>query len=277
MNQDSRFLSSAVLKDKAKGALTGNYPRMILAILAALFIEFAFALLVSFLEAFLMGMFFILSDMAAGGLTQQQMLQLLSEYDFAALHPGAVFAGQIATTFLYNIFGFVMQTGLNFCFLNLACSRQTKISDIFYGFVNQPGKCLRLAAVFALISQIYLLPYEILNNMSTRDVPLQYLMAALALYLAGVVVYLLINLSVSQALFLFLDFPGYSAGELLRLSVRIMKGHKGRYFYLQISFVPLLLLNVLTLGIGQLWLIPYLSMTQAFFFLNLMQGREKQA
>ena len=52
-----------------------------------------------------------------------------------------------------------------------------------------------------------------------------------------------------------------------------MKGKKLRLLYLEFSFLPLLLLSILSFGIGLLWLQPYMQMTYTFFFLDLMNPR----
>ena len=54
-----------------------------------------------------------------------------------------------------------------------------------------------------------------------------------------------------------------------------MKGHKGRLFYIGLSFIPLKLLAILSLGIGFLWVYPYQYMTQTLFFLDLMNPQEE--
>ena len=51
-----------------------------------------------------------------------------------------------------------------------------------------------------------------------------------------------------------------------------MKGHKWELFCLQMSFLPLGFLCLLSFGIGNLWLVPYLNMTQTLYFLDLMQN-----
>lgn len=56
----------------------------------------------------------------------------------------------------------------------------------------------------------------------------------------------------------------------MKLSIRKMKGHKWRLFCLQLSFIPLWIAVVFTLGIGAMWLVPYEQMTYACFFMNLM-------
>ena len=45
-----------------------------------------------------------------------------------------------------------------------------------------------------------------------------------------------------------------------------MKGHKMRCFLLSLSFIGWILLGILTLGIGYIWLIPYMYTTMAAFY-----------
>ena len=40
---------------------------------------------------------------------------------------------------------------------------------------------------------------------------------------------------------------------------------------MELSFLPLMFLCVLTIYVGFIWLIPYLYMTKVQFYLNLMQ------
>ena len=53
-----------------------------------------------------------------------------------------------------------------------------------------------------------------------------------------------------------------------------MKGNRKRLFLLELSFLPLMLLCILSFGIGFLWLEPYMQMTYTHFFLDLMNPRE---
>jgi hypothetical protein len=42
-----------------------------------------------------------------------------------------------------------------------------------------------------------------------------------------------------------------------------------------LSFVPLMLLSVFTLGIALVWVVPYMKMTAADFYLDLMSVRNR--
>ena len=86
----------------------------------------------------------------------------------------------------------------------------------------------------------------------------------LCMILSGIVS-LALNLFYAPAFFLLHDFPQYSARELLAMSRRLMTGHKGRLFYIYLSYLPLLLLGVLSCGVAFLWIFPYMNATLAEF------------
>ena len=51
----------------------------------------------------------------------------------------------------------------------------------------------------------------------------------------------------------------------------MMKGRKWSLFCLELSFIGWALLCVLTLGIGNLWLAPYIYTSQASFYQNILE------
>ena len=53
------------------------------------------------------------------------------------------------------------------------------------------------------------------------------------------------------------------------LSIKMMKGNKWKFFVIELSFIGWAILSALTFGIGFLWLIPYISLTQANFYRDL--------
>ncbi len=54
--------------------------------------------------------------------------------------------------------------------------------------------------------------------------------------------------------------------EAIRKSKEMMYGYKWKYFRLSLRFILLSLLCILTLGIGFLWLMPYMYVTLAHFY-----------
>ena len=60
--------------------------------------------------------------------------------------------------------------------------------------------------------------------------------------------------------------PELTAGEAIDRSRAMMKGHKFDLFWLYLSFIGWFFLGFLTLGIGTLWISPYLETAQAAFY-----------
>ena len=66
--------------------------------------------------------------------------------------------------------------------------------------------------------------------------------------------------------YILIDYPELSANQTINLSKKMMKGHKFDLFWLGLSFIGWILLGILTLGIGYLWLIPYINTATAAFY-----------
>lgn len=70
----------------------------------------------------------------------------------------------------------------------------------------------------------------------------------------------------SMTPYIMLEHPEYGANEAIRYSKELMRGNKWRLFCLQFSFIGWALLSLLTLGIGFLWLTPYVEASNAAFY-----------
>lgn len=70
--------------------------------------------------------------------------------------------------------------------------------------------------------------------------------------------------------------PDIGIIEAIEESKYLMDGHKGDLFWLHLSFLGWAFLCVFTLGIGTLWLNPYMNVTEAEFYLELT-GRGQSA
>lgn len=70
----------------------------------------------------------------------------------------------------------------------------------------------------------------------------------------------------AMAPFVLLENPDMTASEAIDASKQMMDGHKLDLFCLDLSFIGWSLLNIFTLGIGSLWLNPYMNAARAAFF-----------
>lgn len=65
------------------------------------------------------------------------------------------------------------------------------------------------------------------------------------------------------------DDPNIESKDALKLSEEMMKGHKGELFVFGLSFIGWHLLAILTLGILEIWIIPYQQTATTKFLLNI--------
>jgi len=81
-------------------------------------------------------------------------------------------------------------------------------------------------------------------------------------------------LSYSMAFYIMYDNPGIESLEAIRRSKIMMKGYKWKLFLLYLSFFGWMILASIPLGIGFLWLFPYMNLTIANFYENLKKHQE---
>lgn len=74
------------------------------------------------------------------------------------------------------------------------------------------------------------------------------------------------SISYSQAYYILAEHPEMSGKEALDASMDIMDGHKMDYFVLWLSFIPWLLLCVITCGLAALYVGPYINATLINFY-----------
>lgn len=194
--------------------------------------------------------------------------------------------------FLESLFAGFFIAGEALVYLKIACHERPALSDLFYYFrgpYSERGtKVIRIQLVLAAVSVLCSMPYTYvqqalakdmitqLNTDSTADLPFNavlFLVYAILL-VAGFAIQIFVQLLLSQAYYLMLDFPEYSGPQLLRLAPKLIKGHKARLFYIMLSFFPLILLCLFSCGIGFLWIYPYMQTTFANFYLDLVQKRK---
>lgn len=72
------------------------------------------------------------------------------------------------------------------------------------------------------------------------------------------------------------DEPELGGLAATKKSQKLMKGNKFKYFILVLSFIGWLILSMFTLGIGLLWLTPYMQVAFICFYDTLINKKEEQ-
>ncbi len=77
----------------------------------------------------------------------------------------------------------------------------------------------------------------------------------------------------SQMFYIIVEYKNVSITKAMRISMEITKGHKWDLFVMYLSFLGWDLLSIMTVGILQLWLLPYKNMT----YINAYHSLVKEA
>ena len=250
-----QFMSSSSLKSAAKGQLLGKY-----SVTTAITLLMGVCLLpISMIISLIIG---------------------TSSVASVLLYSAAQFLLQILTGFFL--------AGEAYAYLTIASGAVPSVKDLFRCFGEDASKVTYVQAVAGGISVLCSLPAMILGIFTLNSLP-QLTEEALAsneisgdailflvyaiVYLAGTILSLFVELMLSQRFYLMMDFPDYSASQLLKMSISLMKENKGRLFYIMISFLPLLFLCFLSCGISLIWIRPYMQAVYAIFYLDLVRKR----
>lgn len=237
----NRYKSSSQLKSLARGQLLGKYPVLIGAFLLSQLVMFILSSL---------SLLFVDTTTVIG-----------SVIDFLV-------------TFIISLFGGIFSAGQAYIYLNISCGRTCRATDVFYGFKQHPDKALLLQLVISGISTVSVLPGYFFMLIANYTFDIVWIFPTCITLIIGGVIATYFSLAFSQVYYLLLDFPDYSVKQLLSLSMKIMKGHKARLFYITISFLPLYLLALVSCGVGMLWVTPYVNATMTNFYLDLIQNRQ---
>lgn len=150
-----------------------------------------------------------------------------------------------AIGFAQFILGGVVQLGYSRFLLDMHDDKEAGVSDLFSQFDRfGDGFCL------SLLRSIFTFLW------------------ALLFIIPGVIA----SLSYSMAHFIMVENPHMTAREALKASKQLMDGHKWDLFCLNWSFLGWVLLSILTLGIGDLWLNPYMNAAHAAFYRSIRGG-----
>lgn len=232
----NEYLTSASLKSLAKGQLLGKYGTLA----GVVFIHIGYMLFVFF--------------------TSNLLIDTTSVLGYLIYY---------AVSFVFTLLEGLLIYGEAYIFLKLACGQPVTVGDLFYGLSNNPDKVLKVQAVFTVLQIVCSIPNMMRIPQNQPLVLLLYVILALAVN----IIYIVLSLVLSQSFFLMLDFPQYGAKEVLTKSVQVMKGSKGRLFYIYLSFLPLILVGLCGCCIPLIWLYPYVQAVKANFYLDLMKKR----
>jgi|TARA_B110000967_G_scaffold106732_1_gene109462 uncharacterized membrane protein len=132
-----------------------------------------------------------------------------------------------------------MALGIAIFSINISRNQDARLEQIFQGFNNFSTS---LGAYLLMLLFIFLW--------------------TLLLIIPGIIA----ALSFSMTFYILADDNSIGAMEAINKSKKMMNGYKWKYFCLGLRFIGWSLLCILTLGIGFLWLLPYMQVSMVKFY-----------
>ena len=129
--------------------------------------------------------------------------------------------------------------GISIFSLNIARNKDAKIEQLFEGFRNFGTSILAY-----VLMVLFIILWTIL------------------LIIPGIIA----AISYSMTFFIIAEDETIGAYDALKKSKEMMNGHKWKFFCLGFSFFGWFLLSIFTLGIGLLWLAPYVNVSYVKFY-----------
>ena len=198
--------------------------------------KWAMAILTTFLAGVL-GALLLSSNSSVNMNFEVEMLEKLPKVVQAYLTIAASIGGTLGM--IQFVLGGVVQLGYCKYLLKLHDGEQADVKDLFSEFNRFAD-----GFILSLLQGIYIFLWSLLFVIPGIVATYKYAMSS----------------------FILLENPGMKPNDAITASKELMNGHKGELFILGLSFFGWMLLSVLTLGIGNLWLNPYMNASYAAFY-----------
>lgn len=191
-------------------------------------------------------------------------------------------------TLLYNIIEIAflvveipLSFGLLVVFMKLKRNEEVSAFDFFKEGFSRFGKSwgiwfhtfirLLLPAICLVLVTLLIASLGVVSILAESNIVLTILSIALfiatVIYVACRALLYVITYNISY------DNPELSSKECVKKSAELMKGNRGNYFMLELSFIGWTLLAAFTLGIGMLWLMPYMQIATICFYDKVVNNK----
>ena len=187
----------------------------------------------------------------------------------------------------YLVISIPLSFGLIISFMKLKRDEEVSCFDFFKDGFSRFGKswgiCFQtfirlllpiICLVLIIILMAVLIGINAINGSASVSIGLAIL--AVVLYIATLIYAVSRSFLYVIAYNISYDNPELSSKACVLKSEALMKGNRGNYFLLDLSFIGWAILACLTLGIGMLWLLPYIQVAAVCFYERVAKPEVKK-
>ena len=175
-------------------------------------------------------------------------------------------------SFIITLIEILLNCGVKRIHLSIARGQQAQISDMFWVLKNRPDRILIGGFLITLITWIPLIPSYIFELTAPETLSTAaYLIISETLSMTGLFVGFLITLPLYFVFWIYAEDPDVDTREAFSRSISLARGAKWRLVLMELSFIGWMLLGALTMGIGLLWIMPYMEQSFTNFYMDQKQ------
>ena len=174
-----------------------------------------------------------------------------------------------------SVFG-IIRYGITRYFLSFITTKKANPANVFAGFRKSTEVIIAASLMLTILNLILQLPYLIYSFFFAVDT-YQSLLVSFGLVLIGNLIMYLIEAYLAPIYFVICDYPDMRFPMVLVMTLSLMNRKAFlKYIGLQISFIPLYLMGIVSFGVGLLWVVPYAYTSYAYFYENLCENYMKE-
>lgn len=210
---------------------------------------------------------------AMGALLITLVIPLIIEFPFSNLIIGES-PSPIQYTIYYiaeiliSILTGVLTIGQTYIHLAISRNQKVALNNVFICFKNQTDRYIIGYTIYFIVTLVASVPVFAAQYLYRKSTDTNTLLICLGLLLLGLLLQVIISLFYGLVFYVMLDQPDTRSLDCFKLSRKLMKKKKGKYFYIILSFIGFELFGILSFGIGLLWVEPYKQQTIACFYRN---------
>ncbi len=198
----------------------------------------------------------------------------------------------LAIAVITGLISAVFTVGELTMYMRLVGGEPISIWNIFSGFTGQPDKAIILQFKIAVRCFLLLIPAGVIfavlyamggvSIVNGGDISMGpnandpvcriLIIMCIAAIILGIIGCIYVRMRYAQVFYMLIDHPEYSSGEIMGKSSELMKGHMRTYLYINLSFIPIMLLGILSMGVGLMYIQPYRGVTLTEFYMALVSG-----
>ena len=158
--------------------------------------------------------------------------------------------------------------GITFAYFMCSVGLKPRVEDVFYVFLKKKKSILWVILRKCIMIQVYAAIFSFFGGLLGA---ILYVDSSPFILTSSVLAVVIVELRYFPAIYLLIDGEEKEAKKAVWRGTDLMKGNYKRLIFLYLSFIPWMLLGVLTLGIGLFVVAAWLQISMAVFYKDLKE------